>query len=58
VLVHIRFGNPKENVLALLDRDLGNVRHGLQPELQNSLAALLLAAGLLASWFDLIWGVG
>ena len=49
MLVHIRLGDDEQNVLALLDRHPAHVRHELQTQLQNSLTALLLAAGLLAA---------
>ena len=52
VLVHVGLGHHEEDVLALLDRDARDVGDGLQAELQNRLAALLLAAGLLGATCD------
>mmetsp|Transcript_8997 Transcript_8997/g.38110 ORF Transcript_8997/g.38110 Transcript_8997/m.38110 type:complete len:233 (+) Transcript_8997:360-1058(+) len=54
VLVHVGLRDHKEDVLALLDRDARDVGNGLQAELQNRLAALLLAAGLLGATLFLL----
>jgi len=41
-LVHVRLGDHKEDVLALLDSDTGDAWERLEPEFLNCLAALLL----------------
>lgn len=46
---HRRAPSPPTHVLALLHRHAGHARHGLHAQLQQSLAALLLAAALLGT---------